>query len=136
MACGFRGRGSAIALLLLLGCAGAAARENVDLPALRLAWPGVAANAEAGIVADLAAAKLTQSAADALRASAKALEASLAAGDHAALAAVPLGALETEAQHGIDAQLAAKTIGAAGAAIMRVRVTNFHAAVGAYLGSS
>lgn len=101
---------SSVVLLLLAACAGARAREDVLLPALRGEWPHVRALAVRGD------ARIEPTAAR--------MDGALAAGDRPAIAAT-WPPLETAALAGVQAELAAAEIGDHGATIARETVHQF-----------
>lgn len=73
-------RMAALALTLLVGfsaCAGSTARKEVLLPALRMAWSGIAADVERGIAAALADGDIDAVDAAQLRAAAQAMTGAL-----------------------------------------------------------
>ena len=145
-----RGRAPIGALFVFLcascggGCAGDRAREEVLLPAIRLAWGsseggGVAKDVETGIKSGEAGGRLKPEIATALRAEATGLGAGIAQGGAAGMAAVKglkgggWAILKGEAETGIAWRLNKNEIGVGVAGSLRERLKNFTDALNSWL---
>ncbi len=112
-----------LALLLIFvagACAGARARENVLIPSMAVAWPGIEADARVGVEA-LGAANVPAGALQALDAMAPALESK----DPVQVLSVNWPMVEPLALTGIAERLRRKEVGPNGAESLRNRVLQF-----------
>lgn len=101
-----------VAMLAAVACSGVTARENVLLPAMRLAWPQVQADA---MVAPTAAET----------AQIEAMTRALATGTVAAVKAVHWPQIQTAATRGIDKQVQDGQISEGVSGSLRERLKNF-----------
>jgi hypothetical protein len=106
-------------LLVLVACAGAIAREEVQLPSMQMAWSNVRAQ-----VAD----QLLHAPDDSTTATLAAADQALATGNATALAAVDWEAIEAAAEVSIRRREQAQEIGPHVAESLRERLRQFSAA--------
>jgi len=123
----YGGLSLALLLTLLTACAGTRARDNVLLPAMQLAWPGVAKDVEHGVVDGEQQGDLNAASADVLRAGAASMGAALEVGDRFEVLAVDWASLRGMALRGIVVRVARGEIGAGVAGSLRERVAQFNA---------
>lgn len=108
------------------GCFGAAARDNVLLPAMNLAWEGVEKSIHAGITDASDAGDINQATVDVLLQQATALKQTLADGDREGLRAVDWPSLQGYALRGVTARATRGEIGVTVAKILMERISQFN----------
>jgi len=120
--------------LILLACAGTAARNETLLPAIRNAWPGVQADATAGVHAAVTTAEITAEAAVAAHKSFADAGVALEVGDVVAIASVPWVSITGFAERGITARVMSREVGPGVASSLRERLAQFRAALSKFTG--
>lgn len=117
----------------LSACATDAARQNVLLPATRLAWDGISPDIDRGLTAAVAGGTLTQAQADSFLAQKSTFIDALHSEEPPALQILWLP-LKPWAEAGIEARMEAGEIGPRVALSLQERVTNFDDALRRYDG--
>ena len=123
------------ALLLSSACAGLKAREEILMPAMKIAWRAISKNVEQGIEASLATADIDAVLAAGIRSEIIAMDSALASGDPLRVADVNWHRLKRMAEAGINARRASGEIGYGVAQILLERLKKFHEAYVALLGA-
>lgn len=114
--------------VIAVGCFGKLARDNVLLPAMELAWPGVQNSIAAGITDASDAGDINQEQVDLLLSEASRMSDVLAAGDREALAGVDWPTLNNYATRGVAARVLLGEIGPNGAKLFLRRIAEFNKA--------
>jgi hypothetical protein len=122
-----------LVLLVLTACAGLTARQEVLLPALQMAWPGVSESVTAGIESGRTTERLTDPEAAMLAGARDATSVALDSGDAAALAVVPWLPLRDEANAGIAHRIAEGEISTGVGESLKERVRQFTEARATFL---
>ena len=112
-----------LALMVIGGCAGTKARDEVLMPTMSLAWPGIAVDVEYGAQEMEDAAE-----AQAVRAEAIAIGEALGRGDRPALLTLDWNGVQGAALRGIQARITSGEIGHGVAQSLVERIRNFDAA--------
>lgn len=117
-----------VATLFLVACAGMQARENVLMPAMKIAWVNISKNVEQGITRSLATDDITQVEAAGLRSEIIAMDSALASGIPVKVADVNWHRLHQIAKVGIQGRYDDDEIGFAVKKILMQRLERFHEA--------
>lgn len=123
-----------VAAALLPSCAGSRARQNVLLPAMRLAWGSISPDVERGLTEAVAGGTLTQVQATQFLAQRDEFEDKLREDEPERNLQLTWLALRPWAEAGIGERESAGEVGAGVAASLRERVANFDDAVRRYDG--
>ncbi len=121
--------------LLASSCAGLTAREEILMPAMKVAWIAISKNVEQGIEYGLFSSEIDASEAAGIRSEIIAMDRALASGDPLRVADVNWHRLRRIAAQGIDWRRQQREIGYGVAYILNQRLGKFHEAYVALLGS-
>ena len=125
----------ALVAILFSACAGTKAREELLMPAMKVAWIAISKNVEQGIDAALDTADITPVEAAGFRSEIIAMDSALASGDPLRAADVNWHRLRRLAAQGIEARRARGEIGWGVSKILNDRLAKFHEAYIALLGA-
>lgn len=121
--------------LLFSSCAGMTARQEILMPAMKVAWIAISKNVEQGIEAALSTADIDDVEAAGIRSEIIAMDSALASGDPLRVADVNWHRLKRIAEQGIASRSSSGVIGWTVARILLDRLNKFHEAYVALLGS-
>ena len=124
-----------IIMLLVASCAGLSAREEILMPAMKIAWIAISKNVEQGIEAALSTEDIDMNEAAGIRSEIIAMDSALASGNPMRVADVNWHRLRRIAEQGIEARRLEGEIGYGVARLLKSRLQKFHEAYVALLGS-